>query len=262
MEFLSGSTFVMVSKLDFFEDILKNELLRRQSINSSYSLRAYAKSLGIQASPLSAILKGKRPITNQMKIRLGSVLGLSIKQINSIPTMREYESREILVEFEQIDKDKFDLLSSSYNFAVLELFELVDYKSSLSWMAEKLGIAEELIEDSLKRLHRLGYLKKTGKKYSLVNNNNFTTSLTPGLTDVFRKRYQKEIINCSLHAIDNIDISKRDHSSVTIAINENDLEEARALTKKYRTDMVKLLNKKSQKTAVYHLQIGFFPITK
>ena len=60
-----------------FEEILKDEFIRRKHENELYSLRAFARDLHIQPSPLSAILNGKRPITKKMKKRLALSLGLS-----------------------------------------------------------------------------------------------------------------------------------------------------------------------------------------
>jgi uncharacterized protein (TIGR02147 family) len=253
----------IVKRTELFEDLLKEEFLKRKSKNSSYSLRAYAKSLGISASPLSAILNGKRPVTSKMKTRLGLAIGLSLSDIEKVQTIREYENIDVAPEYQQIEIDKFDLLSSPYNFAILELFELQDFREDPEWMAKKLKIEVFQVHDALGRLTRLGFLEENDEGRLVVSDNStFTTSLTPGLTDESRKRFQKDILTKSLDAIDNVPIEGRDHSSVTFAINEEDLEEAKELTKKYRRDMIKLFNKRRTKTAVYQLQIGLFPLSE
>jgi transcriptional regulator with XRE-family HTH domain len=45
--------------------ILENELSRRRRVNSRYSLRAFARSVNLEHSTLSQMLRGKRPMTWQ-----------------------------------------------------------------------------------------------------------------------------------------------------------------------------------------------------
>lgn len=45
------------------QTLLQNELARRKKINPRYSLRAFARSVAIEHSTLSQLLRGKRPLT-------------------------------------------------------------------------------------------------------------------------------------------------------------------------------------------------------
>src|SRR6202050_4890689 len=67
-----------------FRLLLQDELAARCSRNPNYSLRSFAKFLSVSPAALSAILKGKRPITHKMKERLGLQLGLSLKELGNI----------------------------------------------------------------------------------------------------------------------------------------------------------------------------------
>ena len=51
-------------------DVLQRELLRRQSHNSSYSLRSFARHLQVQPAALSEILRGKRLVGRRLAERL------------------------------------------------------------------------------------------------------------------------------------------------------------------------------------------------
>lgn len=59
-----------------FREFLQNELANRCSENTSYSLRAFARSLSIDHSSLSQILRGKRKLTKSSIHRLGEEIGL------------------------------------------------------------------------------------------------------------------------------------------------------------------------------------------
>ena len=50
--------------------ILNQQFALARSRNSSYSLRAFAKKLGVPASGISEVLRGKRRITRKMATRM------------------------------------------------------------------------------------------------------------------------------------------------------------------------------------------------
>ena len=57
-----------------FHDLLQGELARRRANNPRYSLRAFARQLGIDHSALSQILRRRRRLTTRVLRRLGLAL--------------------------------------------------------------------------------------------------------------------------------------------------------------------------------------------
>lgn len=53
---------LLESTIEDYRRMLGTELERRQSRNPRYSLRAFARDIGLHASDLSKILRGKKPI--------------------------------------------------------------------------------------------------------------------------------------------------------------------------------------------------------
>ena len=64
--------------------ILKDELKTRQERNSSYSMNAFAKSLGVSSGSLSNILNKKRPMTAKLIERLGLAIALTFKKLKKL----------------------------------------------------------------------------------------------------------------------------------------------------------------------------------
>src|SRR5690242_4562906 len=60
-----------------FRSLLQQELIERCRKNPSYSLRSFARALGVQAPTLSHLLRGKRPLTPKQIRKLGQALALS-----------------------------------------------------------------------------------------------------------------------------------------------------------------------------------------
>ena len=71
--------------------------MRRCRTNSSYSLRAFARSLKIEPSALSQIINKKRPLTEKMKLRLGSALGLGVRELELMLMSDNSKTRKLEV---------------------------------------------------------------------------------------------------------------------------------------------------------------------
>jgi hypothetical protein len=66
-----------------FRDILHSVLLQRRSINSSYSLRSFARALRTDHASLSRLMRGERRVTARTIRTLGPRLGLGPRQIDA-----------------------------------------------------------------------------------------------------------------------------------------------------------------------------------
>ena len=69
-----------------FRALLRAELAKRCARNPRYSLRAFARSLGIDHATLSQLLRGKRQITRAAILRLGRRLGLDEQALSTLAT--------------------------------------------------------------------------------------------------------------------------------------------------------------------------------
>ena len=67
-----------------FRELLATELARRQRQNPRYSLRGFARLLGISHSTLSRLLKSSRPVSSRTVNALGPRLGLSARRLTTI----------------------------------------------------------------------------------------------------------------------------------------------------------------------------------
>src|SRR4051794_31830317 len=73
---VSEALAVPTSVADLAE-FLRAELERRRRVNRRYSLRAFAKALGVESSYLSKVLRGERQVTRQLLHRIEHRLRLT-----------------------------------------------------------------------------------------------------------------------------------------------------------------------------------------
>lgn len=243
-----------------FRLFLQQEFIKRCKKNPRYSLRAFAKTLSIQPSPLSAILRGKRPITAKMKTRLGLTLGLSLEEL------KEYDSsssaRKQQNEFQQLTIDNYAIISDWYHYAILELIRVKSFKSNVNYISKALNISETEVQIAIERLQRVGLLeiKKNGK-FIDTTANGLATNIHQDLTSSASKKLQKQILEKAIMALLELPTSVRSQTSMTMAINPIDLPEAKKRIQEFRRDMCAFFEKNKNPTQVYNLGVSLYPIT-
>lgn len=74
----------MKTRAELIKNLLQAEYEKRLKKQGKYPLRAFAQSLGIDASNLHAIMKGERKAGAKVIRRLGEKIGLSAEEIDSL----------------------------------------------------------------------------------------------------------------------------------------------------------------------------------
>lgn len=248
-----------------FRTFLGDELASRCARNPNYSLRSFAKSLDISPSALSAILKGKRPLTHKMKMKLGLKIGLELKEIeNLISSPHGNRSRvdaSDSPQYQQITIDTFSIISQPHHYALLELIKTHDFIWDEQWIAERLDISVFEVRFAIERLERVGLLARDEQDVLFDTTNGFSSDLKDGLTSQAQRRFQQKAHEKAISAIENIPIEYRDNTSVTMAFNIEDLPKAKKLIKDFRRNFNEKLESKDHLDQVYQITISFIPLS-
>lgn len=257
-----------------YRTILADEMNFRMKENSSYSLRAFARDIGISPSQLSDIFKGKTGLSSKKALSIAQGLGLSKNETDLFKALVEVEhgrsakiiqsAKEFISSVEHNSKykglslDGFKLISDWEYFAILSAMELDDYDGTIDFLKEKLCLEQSVVEDCIKRLLKLDLIDLKNGKF-IATGEMFTTSHDIASTAL--KRFHKQHIAKSLNAIDNIPVELRDITTMTIAIDIEKLQEAKELIKKFRRDLCNFLEK-DKKNSVYNLNIQLIPLAE
>lgn len=235
---------------------LQRQFTDRCKRNPRYSLRAFAKSLTLDASTLSQILSGKRIISKKIMQTLCNRLLATPKDLKSFGLLRVKVTDEA---FFQVNVDTFSVISEWYHYAILELTCVAGFKSDPKWIAKKLSITVEEAKAATERLKRLGLLLV--ENGSLIKSSKFLTNMSNVNTSAAHRELQKQVVEKALLAIDECPQEEKDITSMTMAIDVNNLPKAKELIRKFRRDFCALLEDGEQ-TRVYNLAIQLYPISK
>jgi uncharacterized protein (TIGR02147 family) len=239
---------------------MKRTLEERCKNHPAYSLRAFARSLDMDSSTLSALLRRKRPITLKTARKL--VEGLKITdaveaQALIVDTFKT-KATELEANYTELSLEKAEALASWEHFALLALLELKNIKTTERILAAKLGLPISQVWEALHRLERLELIHKKGQQWELTGNNMATPSDVPSKS--LREGHKQNILK-SIESIDRDAIELRDISGISIAISRKRLKGAKKMIQEFRHRLAKYLED-GDKDAVYRLNIQLFPLTK
>ena len=258
------------SKIEFqlpkagdFRSLLQEELIARCRRNSSYSLRSFAKSMGISHSALAEMMNGKRKITKNSIEKLGLTLGLSFDDIIQFQGISHIGiSAPQISNYQQITIDQFAVISDWYHFAILELIKIKDFPHTTADFSRALGISRSEANIALERLLRVGIIEQTKEGHYSEMNGGFATNISENLTSIGSRKLQKQILEQSIEALMNVSIEQRNHTSMTMAIDPKLIPEAISRIKKFRRELTEFLEASGDAKEVYQLSLSLFPITQ
>ncbi len=244
---------------------LQSELVRRCKANPRYSLRAFARALQMDFSTLSKILHGRRKLGPQALRTLAGKLGLKPNEVQAIlsPLACDQNSESEKENYLQLEEDRFEVISDWYHFAILELLRVKGFKADARWVSTCLGITVPEVRAALERLRRVGMLEiREGDGKWIDISTPKTTVVTPELTSAAQKKLQRQILEKSIEAIEEVPIALRDHTAMTLAIDPAKLMDAKERIKKFRRSLSKFLSRGSPCSEVYHLSLSLYPVTR
>jgi hypothetical protein len=241
--------------------ILARELEKRIQRNPRYSLRQFAKFLGMSHTVLSLVLTGKRPLSRKAGQLVVDKLTLSPEDATVLLNSRPLKTKALKFnpEYTLVDLETFRLLSNWVHYAILSLFETEDAKFNAQWIARRLKISTEESKDALDRLVNIGLLaehsagtwKQTGKSIKVENK----------ISTTFTRQFHRELLHKAIDSLENDPMEVRNFSSMTMAIDPSHMDYAIDRIKDFRRQLTAELEAKGAPQEVYNLTIQLYPVT-
>jgi uncharacterized protein (TIGR02147 family) len=239
---------------------LHEEFTARSQKNARYSLRAFAKHLGVSHTLLSLIMAGKRPLTLKTAKLVTERLELPPEKAVSLMRVGEAsKSKAYNYKYEFLDLKTFDLISDWVHFAILSLTETTSALMSPKWIAKRLAINETQAKVAFQRLTEVGLIaekdgrwRQTGKPIKVENT--VSTSTT--------KKFHRQMIEKALESLETDPMEVRNFSSVTLAMDPADIPYATERIKQFRRELQAELEMRGTPKEVYNLTIQIYPVSK
>lgn len=278
-EMLPLETPVTESPIDF----LAGHFLKRKEKNPSYSMRAFARDIGISPPQLSRIMSRQRELTYRQMSLISDALGLSERESNfwvtqvilkaqknaKIPValrkraqISGLKGKKPLLKISPLSVEKFKVISQWYHFAILELTFLKDFDSNPEWIAASLGITvleasaaiDRMIEIGLLEVTPEGQLKKTHSTF-MVNTERSEPEIRKYETTMI-ERAKAEVQKTQQQEWEN-----RVINSITFPSNPESIPELKAALAEFQKKIFTMI-KGHEFEQVYHFGFQLYPVSK
>lgn len=245
---------------------IKEGLSIKQRKNPQYSLRSYARDLAIHPSTLSQVLKKTRPLPIKNSYHVVEKLELSPKE-RTLFLESLFKTKTALDDIEISESDERFMLDESYyrviaeweHYAVLTLFDLKKFKGTISEISERLGCTENRAEVVVDNLLTSGLLITDTK--GVLKKRHAQLRTTEDISSQALRQSHKENLDIGKQKLDEVEVTLRDFSAMTVAVDLEKITEAKTIIREFRQKMSALLVN-GNKTEVYQLAIQFYPLTK
>lgn len=267
----------MNTKEDYFRTALREELARRQRSNPAYSLRSFAKQLGMQAPTLSAVLAGKRPLPSSTAAAIPEKLSFSPAEKKRFLNSVYYRKAPPAIAKAILDASAansadaahaektlreelhFKIIAEWEHYAVLTLAETRGFRADKAWIAKRLRISEARAQTALNRLMEAGLLSVDAIGRVRLHQVNVTTS--DDAASAALRQSHREALLMGAEKLDSVPVELRDFSSMTIAVSLDRLPEAKKLVRAFERQLSDLLED-GKRTEVYQVCVQLYPLTE
>lgn len=234
---------------------LAEELRLRQARNPSYSLRSFARDLGVSVTALSDVLSAKRDFSKRNAEKVIAKLGWSPLQsasfLRSLGDSTPAAARDSLI----LEDDRFRIISDWYYLVILNLAKVPGAKATPSWVRKQTGISLEEAREALDRLQRLGYISNEGG--TLVRQVPEVATTTEVPSAAIRK-YHRQNFHLAERAQENVPFERRQISSFTVGTDPARLKKAKKMLNEFMDKLAAVLES-PEPSEVYTVSTQMFP---
>ncbi len=269
-------SMLLIFEYKSYRVFLKEFISYSQKQNPKYSLRLFAKKIGINPSSVVRILNGQRNISSDLENRIISTLKLRTRKARYFSLLVKYDQAkrpaEKRIYYEQLRLFRYTKLKTLpptsdeyflhwYNVATRELLNIVQGNADSNKLSKLLipHVKPNDIRKSLTILRKLGLIVKNKKK-KWVPTDKFVS--TPNeWTNTATHSFQCQMADLGRTALDAFPKSDRDISTLTISLSENGLNNVKEIITQARQDILQATASDTNVTRVYQVNLQLFPLS-
>ncbi len=252
---------------------LHDEFERRVRKNSRYSLRAFARSLDLNAAELSQVFRGSRRLSWKSAVRVSKAMGLTPAESKHLLMLLQNEKgRKIGLDLEieenielgasAVNPADFEKLGDWYHFAILNLIDTKGFEWTATHIARRLGLSPSEARIAMETLERSGMVQvqlsqgrrqtKSAKAFWEVGSQIPSESI---------RRYHRQCLQKAIEALDAVPMEQREFRGLGLVAAPEDLPKIKGEIKHFTEMLMQRFDRKG-KTHVYQIQLAVFPLTK
>jgi uncharacterized protein (TIGR02147 family) len=270
----------MKKQIESYENcrsLVREILINKQSQNPRYSLRSFARQLGVQSSFLSMFLNGKRHLSEEMALKFCKKLNFSpveTKKLLLLLRLEKAQSSEqkshIIEELEMLDPsqkgkrdlslDQFKVIAEWYHLPLQLLVTLDEFNWSEENASQALGISTLEVRQALERLSALDLIDYTpGLKPKKSTDRLMVSS---AFKNEALRKYHTQMLQKTIEALSTQEPNERFTGTQNITISSDQIKLAHDILKETMEKLFRLSEQRSNNKKIYHVNLNLIRLTK
>ena len=244
------------------QTMLRRKLAEAQEKNPSYSLRAFAKRVGLNPGAVSGILNGKRSVSLKLATQIAQRLLLDPQErsemLSAFPDKaRRGKSDEVGSNYLELSAAQYRVIADWEHFAILSLMKTKGFRNESEWIAERLGITPTKAAAAVSRMLELGIVEEAEGRLRRAQSR-FRSS--DDIADISVRKSHGQTLELAKESLQKHSVAERDHTAMTMAIDPANLSRAKELIRKFQDDLAEILESGEAKE-VYRFSTQLFPLS-
>jgi uncharacterized protein (TIGR02147 family) len=261
-----------------YRNFLKSVVAERITVNPAYSLRAFARRLGITQPFLTEIIKGRKNFSAEGALKVAKALELDpaqaeyfclLVQLESAkdPHLKESTSEKLKQlnprrEVHDLSVEFFRLIADWYHLVIRNLADTSDFDWNPLSIAKRLGITRIEAEAAIERLLRLELIERDPKRPTRYRKTKDYILAQSAIPNQALRSFHRQMLGKAVESLETQTPQEKIVGSETFAFSPRQLKEANRIIENCFQQMIGLSKSNRSKTEVYHLGIQLFNVTR
>lgn len=250
----------MARKKQSVREILKDYYEQRKAQKKgSYSLRSYAKDLGISPGRLNALLEGVNIPSLKTIEKISTLLKLSAEERNCFHVAVELDKNQRILKQADIilKSEDMHIIVDWVPYAIISLLMTYKFELTAEAVAHRLGVSPSVANKSIEKLKALRLIENVDGRWQPTKNKIATETDIPSV--MIRKSHEEKMA-LSVKRMHQVDVELRDYSAITFPVDLNNINVAKKLITEFRRNIAEKMAAGTP-TEVYSLNIQMFPLS-
>lgn len=260
-----------------YRRFLKELLLERQQRNARYSLRSFARQIGMSPSSLSELLSGKKSLSITRAQEISRRLSMSDRDKKKFVSMVTFEkvenSEDLRAELETIvdhergsrkervkfELAKFSLIAEWYHQAILGWLEAEEGVWDLDAASEGLQVSKQKLSKAMQNLLLCGLVEKRSETEFEIRED---VCISSRASDRLIQNFLKDMLKKAEASLKDFSPNERMTATETFAFPLDKLAQAEEEFDLFIQKLKQLSVEGESKRFPFHMSCHFFPLTK
>ena len=277
---MEGAVAKAVRVFDYldYRTFLRDLYQSRKAIDKRFSCRFIAQKVGFRsASYFTQVLNGRSAMTPEMAVRFAAFLRLEVREAEYLELLVLHDRAraagerrgylEKLASFREgskrlVPSEHFEYFEKWHHTAIREFLHIEPFDGDYKALGKRLRppIAASKARESIELLLELGMARR--ENGLVVRSDRQSTTTGEAVKSVQVDQFHASTLELASRSIDGLERGERSLSSLTMTLSPEARRRIEAEIADFRAKILSIAESDSGETAVYHMGIQLFPMTR